>query len=159
LAWIYGFGHRVVSLFLGVGSAVRGAAPATLALQAAGVALYGVGWLLPVPAPAGLGLRDAGLLLAALSAVVFLGRTGVLWRRSTIPMLRVPGSPTFAIRAAFACLGLWSILEIAAVFASRLTRLPAQNLWWSDAARHVFTVGFLTLIIIGMSFRILPVFS
>src|SRR5262249_21717983 len=50
-------------------------------------------------------------------------------------------------------------LEIAAVFASRLTRLPAQNLWWSDAARHVFTVGFLTLIIIGMSFRILPVFS
>ena len=28
-----------------------------------------------------------------------------------------------------------------------------------DAARYVFTVGFLTLLIVGMSFRILPVFS
>jgi hypothetical protein len=54
---------------------------------------------------------------------------------------------------------LWSLLELAAVFLSRTTRIPAQNLWWADAARHVFTVGFLTLLIVGMSFRILPIFS
>ena len=74
-------------------------------------------------------------------------------------MLRTPGNPGFAIRAAFGCLGLWAVLELAAVFLTRLTRLPAQNLWWADAARHVFTIGFLTLLIVGMSFRILPVFS
>ena len=79
--------------------------------------------------------------------------------RHVFPAMRTPGSPTFAIRAAFGSLGLWSVLEIAAVVVSRTTRIPAQNLWWADAARHVFNIGFLTLLIVGMSFRILPVFS
>ena len=51
------------------------------------------------------------------------------------------------------------VLELAGVVLSRTTSLPAQNLWWADAARHAFTIGFLTLLIVGMSFRILPVFS
>jgi hypothetical protein len=159
LAFIYGFGHRVVSMFLGVGEARPWAATPTLVLQAAGVALFAAGWLLPLPLGAALGLRDAGLFSAALSAAVFLAGNGFLWRRSELPVLQVPGNPGFAIRAAFACLGLWASLQIAAVLATRLTTLPAQNLWWSDAARHVFTIGFLTLLIVGMSFRILPVFS
>ena len=46
-----------------------------------------------------------------------------------------------------------------AIALARATSIPAQNLWWSDAARHTFTIGFVTLVIIGMSFRILPVFS
>ena len=37
--------------------------------------------------------------------------------------------------------------------------LPAQNLWSASAARHAFTIGFLTLLIVGVSFRILPVYS
>src|SRR5262249_52008166 len=56
-------------------------------------------------------------------------------------------------------LGLWAVLELAGIVLTRTTRLPAQNLWWADAARHTFTIGFLTLLIIGMSLRILPVFS
>jgi uncharacterized protein involved in response to NO len=159
LAWIYGFGHRVVSMFLGVGPAQPWSATPALWLQASGVASFAAGWLLPLPGGAPLALRDAGLVLVALSAVVFLAGTGFLWRKAELPMLRVPGDPTFAVRAAFGCLGLWAVLEIAAVLASRLTRLPAQNLWWADAARHVFTIGFLTLLIIGMSLRIIPVFS
>jgi uncharacterized protein involved in response to NO len=159
LAWIYGFGHRVVSLFLGVGTARPWTATPALALQSAGVVLFAGGWLLPLSGAAPLALRDAGLFLAASSAIVFLAGTGLVWRRSDLPMLRTPGNPTFAIRAAFSCLALWAVLEIAAVLASRLTRLPAQNLWWADAARHVFTIGFLTLLIVGMSLRIIPVFS
>ncbi len=159
LAWIYGFGHRLVSLFLGVGPAARFAAPLTLAAQTAGVLLYSASWVPGVPDSVALALRDAGLGLAALSALVFLGGNGFLWRRCDLPMLRTPGNPTFAIRAAFASLGLWAVLEVSAVLLTRLTRLPAQNLWWADAARHVFTIGFLTLLIVGMSFRILPVFS
>ncbi len=159
LGWIYGFGHRLVSLFLGVGAAKPWAAPLTLAAQATGVLLYAASWVPGVPDPAAFALRDAGLGLAAVSALVFLAGNGFLWRRSDLPMLRTPGNPTFALRAAFASLGLWAVLEVAAVLLSRLTRLPAQNLWWADAARHVFTIGFLTLLIVGMSFRILPVFS
>jgi hypothetical protein len=159
LAWIYGFGNRVVSLFLGLGPAAKGTPVAALSLQAGGVLIALLSWAPPLPLPAALWLRDAGLVLAASSAVVFLAGHGFLWRRSTQPAMEAPGSPTFAIRAAFGCLGLWAVLELAAVALTRTTRLPAQNLWWSDAARHVFSVGFVTLLIVGMSFRILPVFS
>ena len=151
LAWIYGFGHRIVGLFLGVGPAVRGSAQAALAAQAVGVALAVLSWLPALSNGVALALRDAGLGLAALSAVIYLAGNGFLWRRSEFPMLRTPGNPTFAIRAAFGCLGLWAVLELSAVLLSRLTPLPAQNLWWADAARHVFTIGFLTLLIVGMS--------
>lgn len=159
LAWIYGFGNRIVTLFLGLAPARRGTPGAALALQAAGVILAVGSWIPGLPDSPALALRDAGLCLLALSALVYLGGNGFLWRRPAFPVPRVPGSPTVAIRCAFGCLALWALLELAAVVLSRTTRLPAQNLWWSDAARHTFTVGFLTLVIIGMSFRILPVFS
>jgi len=159
LAWIYGFGNRVVSLFLGVGPARRRTPETAMILQFAAGPVYCAGWLPFLPSAAGLALRDAGLAVAALSAVVYLAGNGFLWRKSEFPAMKASGSPTFAIRAAFGCLGLWSVLELAAVFLSRATRIPAQNLWWADAGRHVFTIGFLTLVIVGMSFRILPVFS
>ena len=159
LAWIYGFGHRVVSLFLGVGPFARGSVPAAVGAQAAGVALALLSWVPALPDGTALLLRDSGLALAAASAVAYLTGSGFLWRQGALPVLRSPGRPTLAIRAAFGCLALWAVLELSAVLLSRLTRLPAQNLWWADAARHVFTIGFLTLLIVGMSFRILPVFS
>lgn len=159
LAWVYGFGHRVVSLFLGVGAPVRGTTAAAFAAQVCGVALALASWLPALSDRIALGLRDAGLSLVAISAFVYLGGNGFLWRRARLPMLRTPGSPTIAIRMAFGFLGLWALLELSAVLLSRLTGIPAQNLWWADAARHVFTIGFLTLLIVGMSFRILPVFS
>jgi hypothetical protein len=159
LAWIYGFGHRIVSLFLGVGAAVRGTSEATLAAQMLGVVLALASWLPVLSDAAALALRDAGLALVAVSALVYLAGNGFLWRRPVFPMLRTPGSPTVAIRLAFWWLALWAVLELAAVVLTRTTRIPAQNLWWADAARHSFTIGFLTLLIVGMSLRILPVFS
>jgi hypothetical protein len=159
LAWIYGFGHRIVSLFLGVGAPIRGTSETALAAQMLGVALALASWLPALPDSAALALRDAGLALVAVSALVYLAGNGFLWRRPVFPMLRTPGAPTVAIRLAFWWLALWAVLELAAVALTRTTRVPAQNLWWADAARHSFTIGFLTLLIMGMSFRILPVFS
>ncbi len=159
LAWIYGFGDRIVSLFLGVGPARRGTASAALWLQGAAVVLSLFSWIPGVSDSGALRLRDAGLGLVALSACFYLAGNGFLWRRTSFPMMRTPGSPTVAIRLAFGCLALWALLELSAVVLSRATRLPAQNPWWADAARHTFTIGFLTLLIVGMSFRILPVFS
>ena len=159
LAWIYGFGNRVVSLFLGLSPARRGTPDATLVTQAAGVVLSLASYAPMVPDTIALALRDGGLGLLAVSALVYLAGNGFLWRRATLPVPKVPGSPSVAVRAAFGCLALWAVLELSAVILARTTTLPAQNLWWADAARHTFTVGFVTLVIIGMSFRILPVFS
>jgi uncharacterized protein involved in response to NO len=159
LAWIYGFGNRVVSLFLGLSPALRGTAEAALWTQAAGVAGLVASFLPFVDLGPALALRDGGLCLVSLSALLYLGGNGFLWRRPVLPVPRVPGSPGFAIRASFGCLALWAVLELAGVSLTRLTSMPAQNLWWADAARHTFTTGFVTLIIVGMSFRILPVFS
>jgi uncharacterized protein involved in response to NO len=149
----------VVSLFLGVGAPRRRTPEIALAAQAGGVVLALASWLPILPDAAALALRDAGLALVAVSALVYLGGNGFLWRRASLPMLRTPGSPTLAIRIAFGWLAAWALLELGAVILSRTTALPAQNLWWADAARHAFTIGFLTLLIVGMSFRILPVFS
>ncbi len=159
LAWIYGFGHRVVSMFLGVGAPVRGTAEAAFVAQMIGVACAAVSWVPGIPDAAGLALRDAAWALVAISALLFLGGNGFLWRRSNLPMLRTPGSPTVAIRMAFGWLAVWAVLQLGAVLVVRTTEFPARNLWWADAARHAFTIGFLTLLIVGMSFRILPVFS
>ncbi len=159
LAWIYGFGNRVVSMFLGVGPAARGTPEMTLALQIGALPLSLASYLPGLGLRPALLLRDAGLGLAALSALVYLAGNGFLWRQATLPAMRAPGAPTVAIRCAFGCLALWALLELAAIVLSRVTAIPAQNLWWSDAARHLFTVGFLTLLVVGMSLRILPVFS
>ncbi|HEY6930210.1 MAG TPA: DUF542 domain-containing protein [Thermoanaerobaculia bacterium] len=159
LAWVYGFGNRVVSLFLGVGGAIRRTPETAMIFQIGAVPLFTASYLPGLPLRTALVLRDAGMTAAAVSALVYLAGNGFLWRPGVPTVMRAPGSPSFAIRAAFACLALWAILELAGVALVRTTRLPAQNLWWADSARHVFSVGFLTLLIVGMSFRILPVFS
>ncbi|HET7452347.1 MAG TPA: DUF542 domain-containing protein [Thermoanaerobaculia bacterium] len=158
LGWVFGFSHRVVALFLGVEAPGPGPARATLVLQTAGVVAFLAAWIpgLP-PRPAGI-LRDAGMAGVALAAIVFVLGAKLLGRPQ-FPSLAPPGNPLFAIRAAFVCLMVWASLELGAIAVARATVIPAQNLWWADAARHTFTIGFVTLIIVGMSFRILPVFS
>jgi hypothetical protein len=158
LGWVYAFAYRVVALFLGLAAPAAGPAWAALGLQAAGVSAFLAAWIPGLPDSGAAWLRDAGMSGAALSAIVFVLGAKLL-SRPVQPALAPRGNPLFAIRAAFGCLILWAVLEIAAVIVARTTVIPAQNLWWADAARHLFTIGFVTMIIIGMSLRILPVFS
>jgi uncharacterized protein involved in response to NO len=158
LGWVYAFGYRVVALFLGLPAPAAGPARTALGLQIFGVSAFLAAWIPGLSSSAAGWLRDAGMSGAALSAIVFVLGARLL-ARPVQPALAPRGNPLFAIRAAFGCLMLWAILEISAVIVARTTVIPAQNLWWADAARHVFTIGFLTMIIVGMSLRILPVFS
>ena len=158
LAWIFGFAHRVVALFLGLNAPSPAPGRIALGLQAAGVAAFGAAWVPGLPGSTASLLRDAGRSGVALSALVFVAGAKLL-SRPKLPALAPKGNPLFAIRASFVCLVLWAVLELGAVVVARTTVFPAQNLWWADAARHVFTIGFVTLIIVGMSLRILPVFS
>jgi hypothetical protein len=158
LGWVFGFAYRVVALFLGLAAPPAGPARAALALQTFGVAAFAAAWIPGLSAPAAGILRDAGMTGVALAALVFVVG-GKLLTRPTLPALVPRGNPLFAIRSAFVCLTLWAVLELGAIVVARTTVFPAQNLWWADAARHVFTIGFVTMIIVGMSFRILPVFS
>ena len=158
LAWVFGFAHRVVALFLGLEAPGPAPARAALALQTAGIAAFLAAWIPGLSSGAAATLRDAGMAGVALAAIVFVLGAKLLGRPK-LPSLAPPGNPLFAIRAAFVCLMLWAVLELGAIVVARTTVIPAQNLWWADAARHTFTIGFVTLIIVGMSFRILPVFS
>ncbi|HKB70061.1 MAG TPA: DUF542 domain-containing protein [Thermoanaerobaculia bacterium] len=158
LGWVFAFAYRVVALFLGLNAPPAGPARAALVLQTIGVAAFLAAWIPGLSNPAAALLRDAGMAGVALAAIVFVVGAKLL-TRPKLPALVPRGNPLFAIRAAFVCLTLWAVLELGAIVVARTTVFPAQNLWWADAARHVFTIGFVTMIIVGMSFRILPVFS
>ena len=158
LGWVFGFAHRVVALFLGLEAPGPAPARAALVLQTAGIAAFLGAWLPGLSNGTAAILRDAGMAGVALAAIVFVIGAKLLGRPKA-PSLAPPGNPLFAIRAAFVSLMLWAVLELGAIVVARTTVIPAQNLWWADAARHTFTIGFVTLIIVGMSLRILPVFS
>lgn len=159
LAWIYGFASRMVAMFLAVGPARPRFLNVSLFLQAGGVVLFPLSFLPGVAEGPAAALRDLGTALAALSAVAYLVGTGFLWRRPAFPILKFRGLPHLPIRIAFALLGLWALLTLGAVLLGHVTPFPAQNRWWADSARHLFTAGFLTLLIVGMGTRVLPVFT
>ena len=158
LASVFAFAGRMLPVFLGLGPARRGTFGVASTLQTAGL-LLALSSYVPVLAVASVPLRDGGVILLALSAITYVTGTGVLWRRPRVPLVAAPGSPAVAIRLAFSSLALWAILTIGSLGMAYATNLPARNPWWMDSARHVFTIGFLTLLVIGISFRVLPVFS
>jgi hypothetical protein len=158
LAFVFAFAGRMLPGLLGTGPVRPGTFVLTAALQITGLVLALASWLSSLSRFA-LELRDAGACLLALAAIAYLAGTGFLWRRARPQAGAVPGSPGLAIRLAFASLALWAGLTIAAAATARLTHFPARNPWWTDAARHVFTIGFLMLVIVGVSLRVVPLFS
>lgn len=159
LGFIFGFASRMVPVFLATGPLARRSIPVVLAAQVLGVTLHPVSYLPGVPDETALLLRDAGTALVAVAAAAFVAGLGVLWRRARTTPMKVKGSPEVALRGAFGFLALFSILSLGGVVVARSGLFPAQNPWWLDAARHVFTIGFLTLLVLGMSVRVLPVFA
>ncbi len=155
LMWIEGFFLRVGQVFLGSPAPRRGWVVASLVLAPLGVASVAAGSL-RLGRPGGLALMDAGLLAVALSAGAFL-----IGARPFSGAPRGDGREAKAFRegarCAFAAALLFAVL--AATYAVwNLADGSAPGLLY-DGARHAFTVGFVTLLILAFAGRVIPVFS
>jgi hypothetical protein len=135
----------------------RGFVSNALAAQAAGVGLALASWLPSLSPPAALALHDAGQLFVAGAVLLYLQATGLAsWtgtRPVAEPSLRASDE---AVRLSFSALGLWAAAQVATVVLARLTPLAVRNRWWEDATRHLFTVGFVTLLVVGAAGRLSP---
>lgn len=149
LSFVFGFASRMVPAFLGVPRPSAKSARPVAALQAAGVLLLAAAWI-PGFLPASRGLTLLGMLLLAAAVLLFLAASRIL-----SPFVKAPGA--LSLRAPFAFLGLFAMISVAACL-GELSGAAVHRFVW-DGARHVYTIGFLTLLIFGMSLRIVPAFT
>jgi hypothetical protein len=122
------------------------------------VAVIGAGASGAWPGHAGVALERAGegLALATVAAVAVTGGAFRRSRSGTLPMLGRGGPETRFLRLAMLAAGLAAMGSVAAaVLAS--AAIPLSLL--ADALRHLVTVGFLTAMVLGMGFRLLPVIA
>lgn len=157
LAFVFAFASRMLPAFLGAPPIRPGAARAVLAALVPGVLLVAAAPAAPFATAAA--LRDAGSLLLAFAAVAFTVAHALPFGRGPLAAPAMPGTPETGVRTAFGFLLVWAVLLATGPLLGRFAHLPVQSPWWTDAVRHVFTIGFLTLLIVAISFRVLPVFS
>ncbi len=154
LAFVYAFASRMVPVQLGLPPVVRWQRSAAI-LQALGVAAALGAFALCETDPLLSRRLEIGAYAAvAASAVSFVAASG-LFRRS-----RHVGGPEgrWAVRLPVVSLLLWAFLTVGAVAWEVVTGVPAHHLVW-DGARHLFTIGVLTLLIVVLGARIVPAFS
>jgi uncharacterized protein involved in response to NO len=149
LSFVFGFASRMVPAFLSLPRPSAKSARPVAALQAAGVLLLAAAWI-PALLPASRGLTLLGTLLLAASVSLFLTASRIL-----APFAKAPGA--LSLRAPFAFLGLFAAISVAACLGELFGASVHKFVW--DGARHVYTIGFLTLLILGMSLRVVPAFT
>jgi hypothetical protein len=149
LSFVFGFASRMVPMFLGLPRPSARSARPVAALQAAGVLLLAAAWI-PLFLPASRGLTLLGTLLLAASVILFLAASRIF-----SPFAKAPGA--LSLRAPFAFLGLFAAISVAACL-RELSGATVHKFVW-DGARHVYAIGFLTLLVLGMSLRVVPAFT
>jgi hypothetical protein len=109
------------------------------------------------PAHAGVALERAGEALA-LATVAAVAVTGGAFRRpaGTLPMLGRGGLETRLFRLAMLAA---AIASVGSAIAATLAWAAVPLSLLADALRHLVTVGFLTAMVLGMGFRLLPVIA
>jgi uncharacterized protein involved in response to NO len=91
-----------------------------------------------------------GAVLVSAAAAAFLAASGILHPRRSL-------FADLPIRASFASLGLFAVFFGGSAVAELLGATVHKFFW--DGARHLFTIGFLTLLILAMSLRVVPAFT
>ncbi len=150
LSFVLGFASRMVPAFLSLPRPTARSARPVAAMQATGVLLLVAAWIPGLTPPASRGFALAGTLFLAAAIFLFLAAGRIL-----APFAKGPGA--LSLRAPFAFLGLFSAISVAACL-GELSGASIHKFVW-DGARHVYTIGFLTLLIVGMSLRVVPAFT
>jgi hypothetical protein len=150
LSWVFGFASRMVPAFLGLPRPAARSARTVALLQGTGVLLLAAAWIPGPMAAASRALTLIGTLFLAAAIFLFLAAG-----RFLVPFVRVPGSRS--LRAPFVFLGLFAALSVSACL-GELSGASVHKFVW-DGARHVYTIGFLTLLILAMSLRVVPAFT
>jgi len=150
LSFVFGFASRMVPAFLSLPRPTPKSARPVAALQAAGVLSLTAAWIPGLTPTASRGFALAGTLLLAAAILLFLAAGRIL-----APFAKSPGA--LSLRAPFAFLGLFAVISIAASI-GELAGASIHKFVW-DGARHVYTIGFLTLLVVGMSLRVVPAFT
>ncbi len=150
LSFVLGFGSRMVPAFLGLPRPTPKSARPVAGLQATGVLLLAAAWIPGLTPQVSRGLVLGGTLFLASAVVLFLAAARIF-----APFSKAPGA--LSLRAPFAFLGLFAAISVAAGI-GELSGVSVHKFVW-DGARHVYTIGFLTLLVVGMSLRVVPAFT
>jgi hypothetical protein len=150
LSYVLGFGSRMVPAFLGLPRPTARSARLVAGLQAAGVLLLAAAWIPGLTPPVSRGFMLGGTLFLAAAIFLFLAAGRIL-----APFEKAPGA--LSLRAPFAFLGLFAAISVAASI-GELSGGSVHKFVW-DGSRHVYTIGFLTLLVVGMSLRVIPAFT
>jgi hypothetical protein len=150
LSFVLGFASRMVPAFLGLPRPTTKSARPVAALQATGVLLLAAAWIPGLTPSASRGFMLAGMLFLAAAILLFLAAGRIL-----APFAMAPGA--LSLRAPFAFLGLFAAISVVASIGEIAGASVHKFVW--DGARHVYTIGFLTLLVVGMSLRVVPAFT
>ena len=154
LAFVYAFASRMVPVQIGLPPVKRWQRSAAL-LQALGVLFALAAFALYDSEPVlSRRLERTAYLAVAVSAISYLAASGLLRRG-----VRADGPrPRRTLRLPVAALLLWALLVLSAAVYEIAAGSYAPRLVW-DGARHLFTIGFLTLLIVVLGSRIVPAFA
>jgi hypothetical protein len=147
LSWLFAFSSRPAPGFHALPRPSARGLRLAAALQGAGVALLAAAWIPGFSPLAVRALTLAGTLLVASAVVLFLAASRILVPlagSSGVPFLRVP----------FLFLALFAAVSFAAV-AAEVGGASVHKFIW-DGARHMYALGFLTLLIVVTSLYVLP---
>jgi hypothetical protein len=155
MGWILGVLLRAGPMFVPGWRVPRLAANVLPAVLALAVCLTAAGALAGWRGPAGMALERSGQLVAlgALLGVLLLAGALRIARR-TLPLLSRSAEETRIFRLA---IGSAVAALVGSVGAAVSAWGGAQTHLLADAVRHLFTVGFLTTVVVAMSFRLIPV--
>jgi hypothetical protein len=140
---IYGFGVRLIPGLINIGHLRRRWFGSALMLHNVGLCLF----LIPRPA-----FQLGGSMLMLAGAVFYLLGMDLLRSKPSRPIYGIDPRGHVLIRVAF----FWLVCGLAMVVLQQFH--PRWPHAYSGAWRHALTVGFITTMILGVGYRIIPIF-
>jgi uncharacterized protein involved in response to NO len=153
LGFILGVATRAVPTFFGYRPPRSLVAVAWVGLQAGSILLSGDALLAVWHGESSVWLQSAGLFCAGTALVAATGMSGS-WKPAS--RLRPTARPVAGfLKTAFCCCAAAGALDCGFAVRGWVTNQPFPTMQ-SDAMRHLLTVGFVTVLIVGMAHLVVP---